>query len=58
MTREITTVYEAIFADGTEITKTSREGFRNRLDVYNWICQNRLGKKYGNLQEITVRTIG
>ena len=50
-------VYEAIFADGTIISKTEREGFRNRLDVYNWICRNRLGKKHGELQAITVYTV-
>lgn len=57
MTREFIDIYTARFADGTEITKTSKEGFRHRLDVYNWICKNALGKKYGRLIEITVRSL-
>lgn len=46
------TKYKAIFTDGTEIVKTSKD-FKNRLDFYNWICKNRLGKKHGKLIEIT-----
>lgn len=44
--------YTARFSSGTEIVKTS-EDFKNRLDFYNWICANRLGKAYGKLIEIT-----
>ena len=44
--KEITTIYTARFADGTEITKTDRDGIKNRLDMSNWICKNRLGKKH------------
>lgn len=44
------TKFTAIFKNG-EVVKTS-EDFRNRLDFYNWICVNRLGKKYGRLVEI------
>lgn len=47
------TKYTATFEHG-EISKTSEE-FKNRLDFYNWICKNQLGKKYGKLQEITCR---
>ena len=47
------TKYTARFANGTEIVKTTKDGFKNRLDFYNWICVNRLGKKYGKLVEIT-----
>ena len=43
------------FEDGTEITKTERDGFRNRLDFYNWICRNQLGKKHGKPQAIEAR---
>lgn len=57
MKREITIKYIAIFEDGTEITKTGRDGSRNRLDFYNWICRNRLGKKHGKLLQIEERTI-
>lgn len=57
MKRDITTIYKAIFKDGTEVTKTDRDSFRNRLDFYNWICRNRLGKKHGKLLQIEERTI-
>lgn len=56
MKRDITTIYKAIFKDGTEVTKTDRD-FRNRLDFYNWICKNRLGKRHGELLQIEIRTI-
>ncbi len=45
------TKYTAIFKSGKELTFTSEE-FKNRLDVYNYICLNRLGKKFGKLVEI------
>lgn len=48
------TKYTAIFKGGTEIVKTS-EQFKNRLDFYNWICLNKLGKKYGKVVEITCK---
>lgn len=48
------TIYEAVFSNGTTITKTSKE-FKNRLDFYNWICMNRLGLKYGKLLRIDCR---
>lgn len=47
------TKYTATFKSGKQIVKTEEDGFRNRLDFYNWICINRLGKKYGRLVEIT-----
>lgn len=47
------TKYTATFANGTQIVKTSADGFRNRLDFYNWICMNRLGKLYGKVKVIT-----
>lgn len=46
------TKYTARFTSGKEIVKTS-EDFKNRLDFYNWICENRLGKVYGKVIEIT-----
>lgn len=52
--RETTTKYTATFENG-EIVKTTEDGIRNRLDLYNWICRNQLGKKYGKLIEITCR---
>ena len=45
------TKYTAIFKNGNELVFTSRE-FKNRIDVYNHICCERLGKKYGRLVEI------
>lgn len=45
------TKFTAIFKSGKELAFTS-EKFRSRLDVYNYICLNRLGKKYGKLVEI------
>jgi len=52
--RESYTVYTAKFADGSTIVKTS-DDFKHRLDFYNWICLNRLGKGHGGLKEITCR---
>ncbi len=48
------TKYIARFTDGHEITATSQE-FRNRLDFYNWICKNRMGKIHGELIAIECR---
>lgn len=44
-------IWRARFESGKEIVKTG-EDFKNRLDFYNWICKNRLGKVYGKLIEI------
>lgn len=51
----IMTKYTATFTSGKQITKTTADGFKNRLDFYNWICENRFGKAYGKLTEITCR---
>lgn len=48
------TKYTAIFKDGTEMVKTD-EQFKSRLDFYNWICANKLGKQHGGLVEITCK---
>lgn len=50
------TKYEATFKSGKTITKTS-DDFRNRLDFYNWICKNRLGRIYGALISIEARIL-
>lgn len=50
------TIYTATFKTGKQITKTENE-FKNRLDFYNWICENRLGKIYGSLVGITCRIL-
>lgn len=51
------TVYEVVFKNGETLSFNSADGFRNRLDVYNYICLNRLGKKYGKVEEITCRVL-
>lgn len=48
------TRFEAIF----RLVFTDRDPkLRNRLDVYNYICAERLGKKYGKLIRINESTI-
>ena len=32
--------------------------YDNRIDFYNWICENRLGKTYGRVKEITCSPFG
>lgn len=46
------TIYTAEFANGERIAKTSKEGIESRLDFYNWICRNKIGKENGKLIEI------
>lgn len=50
------TKYTAIFKSGKELVFTGAE-FRSRLDVYNYICLNRLGRSYGSLREIRCSVI-
>ena len=45
------TKFTVIFKSGKEMVFTS-EQFKNRLDVYNYICAERLGKIYGSVKEI------
>ena len=51
-TNMVTTRYTAIFQSGKTMTFIESPRFRNQLDIYNYICFNRLGKKYGTLVEI------
>ena len=53
--RKSYTLYTARFNDGTELTYSENDGFRNQLDVYNDICAKRLGRGHGGLAEITCR---
>ena len=50
-------VYTVIFKDGTEITVSQQDGFRNQLDVYNWMCrwahENKKIGNHGGVEEIT-----
>ena len=52
------TKFTATFTSGRQITRTTADGFRNRIDFYNWICENRLGKTYGKVKEITCSPYG
>ena len=45
----VTTRYTAIFQSGKTMTFIESPRFRNRLDIYNYICFNRLGKNMGHL---------
>lgn len=50
--------FNAIFRNQTLVFCDPK--FKTRLDVYNYICMNRLGKKYGSLiaiKEITSVTV-
>lgn len=51
------TRFEAIFRNETLVFTDRDPKFRNRLDVYNYICAERLGKKYGKLIRINESTI-
>ena len=51
------TRFEAIFRNETLVFPDRDPKFRNRLDVYNYICAERLGKKYGKLIRINESTI-
>ena len=50
------TKFTAIFKSGKELVFTE-EQFKNRVDVYNYICSKRLGKVYGSLVEIRCSVI-
>lgn len=50
------TIYTATFKSGKQIERSEKE-FKNRLDFYNWICKNRLGRIYGSLEQITCRLL-
>ena len=42
----------------SDLYERQADGFRNRIDFYNWICENRLGKTYGKVKEITCSPYG
>ena len=51
------TRFEVVFR-GTTLVFTDRDPkFRNRLDVYNYVCAERLGKKYGTFIRINESTV-
>ena len=51
------TKFEAIFRNKTLVFTDRDPKFRNRLDVYNYICAEQFGKKYGKLIRINESTI-
>lgn len=51
------TKFEAIFRNETLVFTDRDPKFRNRLDVYNYICAERLGKKYGKFIRINESTV-
>lgn len=51
------TRFEAIFRNETLVFTERDPKFRNRLDVYNYICAERLGKKYGKFIRINESTV-
>lgn len=52
------TKFEAIFRNETLVFTDRDPKFRNRLDVYNYICAERLGKKYGKFIRFRVKRRG
>jgi hypothetical protein len=51
------TKFEAIFRNETLVFTDRDPKFRNRLDVYSYICAERLGKKYGKFIRINESTV-
>ena len=51
------TRFEVVFREATLVFTDRDPKFRNRLDVYNYVCAERLGKKYGKLIRINESTI-
>lgn len=51
------TRFEVVFRETTLVFTDRDPKFRNRLDVYNYVCAERLGKKYGRLICINESTV-
>lgn len=51
------TRFEVVFRETTLVLTDRDPKFRNRLDVYNYVCAKRLGKKYGKLVRINESTV-
>ena len=43
------TRFEVVFRETTLVFTDRDPKFRNRLDVYNCVCAERLGKKYASM---------
>ena len=50
------TLYKATFTSGISVYATSDE-YNNRLAFYNYICQEQMGERYGDLVEITCQPV-
>ena len=46
------TRFEAVFRNATLVFTSTDQKFRSRLDVYNYVCANRLAKSYGKFIRI------
>lgn len=51
------TRFEVVFRETTLVFTDLDPKFRNRLDVYNYVCAERLGKKYGGFIRINESTV-
>ena len=51
------TRFEVVFRETTLVFTDRDPKFRNRLDVYNYVCAERLGNKYGKLIRINESTV-
>lgn len=46
------TRFEVVFRNATLVFTSNDPKFRSRLDVYNYVCTNRLAKNHGKLIRI------
>lgn len=51
------TRFEVVFRETTLVFTDRDPKFRTRLDVYNYVCAERLGKKYGKFICINESTV-
>lgn len=51
------TRFEVVFRETTLVFTDRDPKFRSRLDVYNYVCAERLGKKYGKFIRINESTV-
>lgn len=49
------TRFEVVFREATLVFTDRDPKFRTRLDVYNYVCAERLGKKYGKFIGLLLR---
>lgn len=51
------TRFEVVFRETTLVFTDRDPKFRSLLDVYNYVCAERLGKKYGKFIRINESTV-